>query len=120
MTCLPVPLLPVTHITQVYLQELQQEREMEAAMEAEAAADAAAEAEAAAAAAAAATSSSSEGQQQGEGSEGYDVADSWDDAALMKRIRALREAERGQVRQQGGGRCNLGHLSCVVLCCAVM
>lgn len=89
-----------------YLTELQQERDMEAAMEAEAAADAAAEAAAAAAAAtadaspspAAAAADGSQAACSG-GSSGETVAaeDTWDDAALMKRIRAVREAERGQV-----------------------
>jgi hypothetical protein len=83
-----------------YLTELQQERDMEAAMEAEAAADAAAEA-AAAAATGDDSSSNGAGDASSSGSsEGADVSDTWDDAALMKRIKALREAERGQVSRQ--------------------
>ncbi|WIA35179.1 hypothetical protein OEZ86_003645 [Tetradesmus obliquus] len=70
-----------------YLTELQQERDAEAAMEAEAAADAAAEAAAAAAAA----------SESGEGQGAVDASSTWDDAELMRRIRAVREAERGQV-----------------------
>lgn len=88
-----------------YLTELQQERDMEAAMEAEATADAAAEAAAAAAAAAdaaAEAAAAADGGQEASSSDssGETVAaeDTWDDAALMKRIRAVREAERGQVR----------------------
>eukprot|EP00878_Enallax_costatus_P007572 GHUV01007929.1.p1 GENE.GHUV01007929.1~~GHUV01007929.1.p1 ORF type:complete len:308 (+),score=67.42 GHUV01007929.1:167-1090(+) len=68
-----------------YLTELQQERDMEAAMEA-------ASAEEAAAAKAAAVSSSSDPSDAG-----YDASDTWDDDELMRRIRAVREAERGQV-----------------------
>jgi hypothetical protein len=76
---------------------------MEAAMEAEAAADAAAEAEAAAdaaaeaEAAAAAAADTAKASTSGSSSAAYSVEDTWDDAALMKRIKALREAERGQV-----------------------
>jgi hypothetical protein len=86
-----------------YLTELQQERDMEAAMEAEAAADAAAEAAAAAAdasasPAAAAADDGQEASSSGSSSEAVAAEDTWDDAALMKRIRAVREAERGQVR----------------------
>jgi hypothetical protein len=65
-----------------YLTELQQERDAEAAMEAEAAADAAAEA----AAAAAAAGESSSGEAGGE----VDASSTWDDAELMRRIRAVR------------------------------
>lgn len=63
-----------------YLTELQQERDAEAAMEAEAAADAAAEAAAAAAAA----------SESGEGQGAVDASSTWDDAELMRRIRAVR------------------------------
>jgi len=114
-----------------YLTELQQERDMEDAMEAEAAADAAAIAAAAASSASGtaaegtSTSSSSSGSSEAatagdtgvqavaeastSGSEeGFDAADTWDDTALMKRIKALREAERGQV---GGGGSQAGQHS---------
>jgi hypothetical protein len=66
-----------------YLTELQQERDAEAAMEAEAAADAAAEAAAAAAAEAGVSSS-------GEARSEVDASSTWDDAELMRRIRAVR------------------------------
>jgi hypothetical protein len=97
-----------------YLTELQQERDMEAAMEAEAAADAAAEAEAAAAAAAAADTA--EASTSDSSSAACNVEDTWDDAALMKRIKALREAERGQVGRSSSSNhatalCSSTHLS---------
>jgi hypothetical protein len=69
-----------------YLTELQQERDAEAAMEAEAAADAAAEA----AAAGESSSSSSGGGEEGGG---VDASSTWDDAELMRRIRAVRWAK---------------------------
>lgn len=80
-----------------YLTELQQERDVEAAMEAEAAADAAAEAAEVAAAAASAAETAEASTSGSSSSAACDVEDTWDDAALMKRIKALREAERGQV-----------------------
>lgn len=91
-----------------YLTELKSERDLEREMEEAAAKDAADEAAAAAAAAAAEeTSSSSSGSSGGEqpaaadageaSSSGLDVSDTWSDEVLMRRIKALREAERGQV-----------------------
>ncbi|KAF8060476.1 hypothetical protein HT031_004652 [Scenedesmus sp. PABB004] len=97
-----------------YLTELQQERDREAEMERAAAADAAADA-----AAAAESAGESAG---GGGGGGADASSTWDDGELMRRIRAVREAERGQVladviylaalrRLHGGGVALLGNLA---------